>query len=252
MDIAKTRLIEAATALRRTIYRALPWGLRLGGLLFNLRFGADARSFGQLTYGLFHLYGVNGLPRTPFVPETLREIDGLPDGYGAEFGQKARRVAAKYFGETDQVDEVLSLAALKLLSNKSVEQSVRGKDVNQAENYVLRLVQNQALDMLRSEKVRRHEEISDIIEDPKSWQNLGELIPPREIDRLRGELERAVSPTLAPEIALYFDLLLDGYSNKQIAEDRLLPSLKTKPMTQQALAKYRSKIKDVLRGHYNV
>jgi DNA-directed RNA polymerase specialized sigma24 family protein len=144
------------------------------------------------------------------------------------------------------------LAALKLLSNHSIEQSVRGKDVYQAENYVLRLVQNQALDLLRSQKVRRHEEISDVIEDPKSWQALGEIIPPREIDQLRRELERAVSPTLLPDLPLYFDLLLDGYSNKQIAEDKLLSSLKAKPMTQQGLAKYRDKIKDVLRGHFNV
>lgn len=70
MTDAKTRLIEAATALQRTTYRALPWGMRLGALLFNVRFAANARSFGQLAYGLFHLYGVNGLPRTPFVPRT--------------------------------------------------------------------------------------------------------------------------------------------------------------------------------------
>ena len=59
----RDRLILAANELRRTVFASLPWGLRVGSLLFNLRFAADARSFGQLAYGMFHLYGVNGLPQ---------------------------------------------------------------------------------------------------------------------------------------------------------------------------------------------
>ena len=248
----RSRLIQAANELRRTVFASLPWGLRLGSVLFNLRFGADARSFGQLAYGLFHLFGVNGLPGTPFVPETIREIDKLPDGYGAEFGQKARRLAGRYLYDGDQIDEVLSLSAMKLISNKSVENSVRGRDLHQAENYVLRMVQNQALDMLRSEHVRQHEDITELLREPGSWEGLGELIPEREQDAIKHELEQAVSPRLMPDLPLYFDLLLDGISNKQIAEDRLLPSLQDKPMSQQALAKYRDKVKNVLRQHFEV
>ncbi len=246
------RLIMAANELRRTVFASLPWGLRVGSLLFHLRFGADAGSFGQLAFGLFHLFGVNGLPRTPFVPETIREIDKLPDGYGAEFGQKARRLAWRYLRDPESVDEVLSLAAMKLISNKSLDKGVRGKDLHQAENYVLRMVQNQALDMLRSEHVRRHEDITEILREPGSWEGLGELIPEREQDAIKHELEQAVSPRLMPDLPLYFDLLLDGISNKQIAEDRLLPSLKEKPISQQALAKYRDKVKNVLRQHFEI
>lgn len=252
MITAKVRLTEAATALRRTVFASLPWGLRIGSVLFNLRFGADARSFGQLAYGLFHLYGINGLPRTPFVPGTIREIDKLPDGYGSEFGQKARRLAGRYLYDGDQIDEVLSLSAMKLISNKSVENSVRGRNLHQAENYVLRMVQNQALDMLRSAQVRRYEDITELLHEPGSWEGLGELIPEREQDAIKHELEQAVSPRLMPDLPLYFDLLLDGISNKQIAEDRLLPSLKEKPISQQALAKYRDKVKTVLRQHFEV
>lgn len=252
MITAKARLIEAATELQRTTYRALPWGLRLGSLLFNIRFAADARSFGQLAYGLFHLFGVNGLPRTSFVPKTTREIDKLPDGYGAEFGQKARRIAQKYVSDTDQVDEVLSLAALKLISSSTFERSVGGKDLREAENYVLRLVQNQALDWLRAAKVRRYEDITELLHEPGSWAQLGELIPEREQARIRQEIEDSVSPRLMPDLPTYFDLLLDGVSNKQIAEERMLPSLREKPISQQALAKYRDKIKQVLRQHFQV
>ena len=40
-----------------------------------------------------------------------------------------------------------------------------------------------------------------------------------------------------PDLPLYFDLLLDGFSNKEIAEKRLLPSLESHPISQQAMAK---------------
>lgn len=252
MITASTRLFEAATSLRQMTFRALPWGLRLGAVLFHLRFGADARSFGQLAYGLFHLHGVTGLPRTPFVPATIRDIDRLPADYGVEFGHRAQRVARKYLADSDQVDEVLSLAALKLISNAAFERSVRGKELNQAENYVLRLVQNRALDMLRSEKVRRYEDITELLHEPGSWDGLAELIPEREQARIRQELEDSVSPRLMPDLPTYFDLLLDGVSNKQIAENRMLPSLRERPISQQALAKYRDKIKEVLRQHFQV
>ena len=248
----RARLVMAANELRRTVFASLPWGFRICSVLFNLRFGADARSFGQLVYGLFHLYGVNGLPRTPVVPETIREIDKLPDGYGSEFGQKARRLAWRYLLDAERVDEVLSLSAMKLISNKFVENRVRGRDIHQAENYVLRMIQNQALDMLRSEHVRRHEDITELLREPGSWEGLGDLIPESEQERIKQELEDSVSPRLMPDLPLYFDLLLDGVSNKQIAEDRLLPSLKDRPISQQALAKYRDKVKNVLRQHFEV
>lgn len=246
------RLIGAAEALRRQVFASLPWGLRVANVLFQLRFAADARSFGRFVYGMFHMLGVNGLPCTSRVPQTIREIDRLPDGYGAEFGQKARRVAAKYLRHTDDIDEALSIVALKLIGNKSVEDSVRGTDLQQAENYVLRMVQNQALDVVRRERVRRHEDITELLREPGSWENLGELIPEREQEQIRREIEQSVSPRLAPDLVTYLDLLLEGVSNKSIAEQRMLPSLRERPMSQQGLAKYRDRIKQVLQRHFEV
>ena len=81
---------------------------------------------------------------------------------------------------------------------------------------------------------------------------MDELIPEAEQERIKQELEESVSPRMMPDLPLYFDLLLDGVSNKQIAKDKLLPSLKKKPISQQALAKYRNKVKDVLRQHFEV
>jgi len=248
----RMRLVKAAEDLRRKVFASLPWGVRLGSTLFNLRFAADAATFGRLTYGLFHVYGVNGLPRTPAIPETLRQIDKLPANYGLEFGQKARRVAGKYLSDADQVDEVLSSTALKLVGNRTLDGRLKGMWLYEAENYVLKMVQNQALDLLRSDRVRRHDDLTELLHEPGSWDNLDNLIPEHEQEKIKRELEKAVSPWILPDLPLYFSLLLAGYSNKTIAENQMLPSLRKKPISQQGLASYRNRVKDVLRRHFEI
>ena len=64
---------------------SVPWETRLASVLFNVRFAADPATFGNLAYGVFHILGVEGLPRTPVVPTTVREIDRLPNDYGLEW-----------------------------------------------------------------------------------------------------------------------------------------------------------------------
>src|ERR1039457_941917 len=63
MKTAKATLIEAAEALHRKVHASLPWGLRLGHLLFNLRFAADPATFGKFSLGIMLMQGVEGLPR---------------------------------------------------------------------------------------------------------------------------------------------------------------------------------------------
>ena len=248
----RARLIQAANELRRKVYASLPSGMRLASVLFNLRFAADPGTFGNVAYGVFHLLGVEGLPRTPVVPKTFSEIDRLPNDYGLEFGNRAQTIARKYLHEQDDVEEVLSMVAMKLLSNESLRKSIKGKYIRDAQNYVLRAVQNLSIDFLRTQKAHRYEEISDLIREPGSWEGLEELIPEAEQERIKKELEESVSPKLLPDLPLYFDLLLDGYSNKEIAEKRLLPSLESHPISQQAMAKYRDKLKNVLRKHFEI
>jgi DNA-directed RNA polymerase specialized sigma24 family protein len=217
--------------------------------LFQLRFAADPATFGNIAYGVFHILEVQGLPRTAFVPKTIREIDRLPREYGREFGNRALGVARKYLHNDDDVEEVLSLVALKLVSNESLKKSIKGKNIREAENYTLRAVQNQAVDYLRGQKVRRYEEINDLISEPESWDGLGDLIPKREQEQIKNELESGGNK----DISMYLELLLDGYSNKEIAEKKMLPFLKLRPISQQALAKkYRNKLKNVLMTHFEV
>jgi len=253
MKTAKGTLIESANALRRRVHASLPWEMRLASVLFHLRWAADPASFARFTYGVLLTLGVEGLPRTSFVPATIREIDGLPRNYGSEFSGRVQYVARKYLDNEDDIEEVLSLTALKLISNQTLRNKIRGKNIRDAQNYVLRTVQNLAIDFLRAQRSRRYEEIGDLIREPGSWENLGELIPEHEQQQIRTELEESVGARQIPDLPLYLDLILDGYSNKEIAENRLLPSLKDKPVSQQALAKkYRDKIKDVLRQHFQV
>ncbi len=245
------RLIQAAQELRSRVYASLPWGYRVGRFLYELRFAAEPGVFGRFAYGLFLMCEVQGLPRTDVYPKTVREIDKLPRDYGCEFGFKARSIAYKYLGAGGDPEEVLSATALKMLTSPTFRKAIHGEILHRAESYVLVMVKNVALEQTRKQR-NRHLDIEELIEEPSSWDDLGKILPEKEKDELARELEQAVSPRLMPDLGLYFQLLLEGRSNQEIAEHKLLPSLKEHPMTQQGLAKYRTKIKDVLREHFDV
>ena len=250
---SKVRLIDATLQLRRKVYGSYPWGYRVGRLLFGIRYAAEPGAFGRLCYGLFSMHGVQGLPRTDVTPSSVKEIDKLPREYGREFGFKCRNWAAKYLhGSDDDIEELLSIVAVRLLTSPSIPKALDGEFVSRAEGYVLTMIKHSALEKHRSDKVRKHEDIEKLIDEPAKWDDLGKLLPEHEREQLAEELEKAVSPRLMPDLDLYFQLLCDGFSNKEIAEQRMLPSLREKPMSQQGLAKYRTKIQEVLQRHFDV
>jgi len=253
MNQAHQRLIDAAQELRKKVYSSLPWGLRVARFLVQIKFAAEPGAFGRLTYGLFLLYGVVGMPRVDFIPKTIREIDKLPRELGRDFGYKCRNVAAKYLGGSDDAgEELLSEVVVKLISSPDVKRVLNGEVLSRAESYVFKIIRNMAIDQLRKIHVRRHEDIDELIESPSHWDDLGKILTEREKDQLSMELKEAVSPQLLPDLPLYFQLMMEGYSNAEVAEQRMLPSLKEKPISQQALAKYRTKVRDVLERHFEV
>jgi len=253
MAPAQQRLILAVHQLRARVFSSLPWGYRVARFLVQIRFAAEPGAFGRLTYGLFMLYGVEGLPRVDFRPKTIREIDKLPRDFGREFGYKCRNVAAKYLrGSDDAIEELLSEVVVKLISSPEVKRVLSGEVLSRAESYVLKIIRNMGIDQLRKNHVRRHEDIDELIESPSHWDELGAILSESEKDDIAAELEKAVSPRLLPDLPRYFELLISGYSNKEIAEQRMLPNLREKPISQQALAKYRSKIREVLERHFEV
>jgi DNA-directed RNA polymerase specialized sigma24 family protein len=204
----------------------MSWGYRLAAVLYQVKFASDPEGFGRLVYGMFLMLRVTGMPPTPLVPSTSREIDRLPRGYGHDFGLASRALARRFFTDEGEVDDLLSVVGLKVLSDTSLHRGLAGKPISEAKSYVFKTIANQARDMLRSQRVRQHDVLDDLVGDPASWTSLGRHIPERETDQIKRELEAVVSPRLLPDLPLYFDLLLDGHSNAEIAEKRLLPSLR--------------------------
>jgi hypothetical protein len=241
---SRPHLIQSSQDLHRKVYASLPWGFRLARALFQLREGsADSEAFGRATYGLFLLYGVTGMPPAPFTPKNTREIsDARLKGYGRDFGRRAVGLAQlRLNGEADQVEEALSYVSLQLLSN-SFKEGVYGKDLHEAERYVLGMVHHRALDQLRKEKKNPELPVEEVF-DSGSWDELGDLIPEREQEAILRKLETQRS---APDLAQYFQLLLEGYNTNQIAQGQMLPVAKS----QQALRRYQGLIKNVLRQHF--
>ena len=254
MTDPRHRLIQAATDLRRKVYNSLPWGFRVAHILRQVKFATEPSVFGQSIYGLFLLYGVENMPTPPAIPTSTRDFGKLK-GYGREFGAKAFHYALKIFSrdrfKDEKAQEVLSNTVLKLLSDSSLESKLAGKPLLYAENYVYKTIHSVAIDFMRRDR-GTHENIEELIEEPASWDNLEDIIPQAELAQIINELERSVNLNNMPDIALYFQLLLEGHSTDEIAREKLLPSLQEKPMTQQGLRKYEAIIKNVLEKHFGV
>lgn len=262
-----SRLAQAARDLRSKVASSLPWGLRVARLLHQVRFATEPAEFGQAMYGLFLLYGVTGMPPAPFTPKNTREISRLK-GYGRDFGKRAYGAALHFFKNDsrtrsqnaltrdDLIQDVLSRVFLKLYSDPSLEGKLRGQTLPYAENYTLSSVKTETIDSLRREKIRMHDSIDDIVERPAEWDSLGELIPRDEQQRIINELEHSVSSNFAEDIGLYFQLILDGYSDVEITKGRMLPYLEDKDIpTDKAdsrLNKYKQTIKTVLTDHFDL
>ena len=252
---ARTRLIQASLELRRKVLSSKPWGLRVANLLFRVRFASDATVFGQAAYGLFLLYGVEGMPTPPFMPKNTRDIIRLK-GYGSDFGKKVLNYAMKLYRadlmKVERSGEALSLAYLKLISDPGLESTLKGKPLKYAENYVYATVKSVAFSEMRKEEVRHREDVEEVVHEPSSWGRLVELFPVEEQDDLVRDLERSVNLKTFPDIVEYFKLLMSGFNTQEIADGRMLPSLKDKPMTQQGLRRYEDVIMHVLEKHFGV
>jgi len=261
------RLVRATRDLRAKVAASLPWGLRVARLLHRVKFATEPAEFGQLMYGLFLLYGVTDMPPAPFMPKNTREITRLK-GYGLDFGKRARGAAFRYlkndfrtrsqnsFTRDDAIEDVLSRVSLKLYSDKNFKNKIQGQSLSYAENYTLSAVKNETINTLRREKLREHDTLDDVVEQPSAWDNLGDLIPQSEQQQIITELESSVSSDYAEDIGLYFKLILDGYSDVEITRGRMLPYLEGKEFpdnrADSRLDKYKRTIKNVLEQHFDL
>lgn len=261
------RLAQAARDLRAKVAATLPWGQRVARVLHQVRFATEPAEFGQAMYGLFLLYGVIEMPPAPFIPKNTREITRLK-GYGREFGKRAFGTVFRFIKSDprvrgqgtitrdDIIQDILSRVFLKLYSDTSLESKLRGQTLSYAEHYTLSAVKNETIDALRREKTRAHDSIDDIVEQPEAWDNLGDLLPESEQRKIIDELESSVSPNFSKDIGLYFQLILDGYSDVEITRGRMLPYLEDKDIpvdkADGRLNKYKQTIRNVLVDHFDL
>ena len=244
------RIIQASHDLRRRVYATLPWNYRLASLLFELRMGGTAEDLGRTAYGIFLLYGVTNMPETPFTPKTTREIGRLPKSYGADFGKKLEKVVKGYtYNHKEDTEDVLALLWTKLLSDPALKRLLEGKPLNEAEKIVYTTVRNLATNKYNFNKKKlRNTDLESLVEEPASadFSKLDTILLESEKEDIIEELERLGKGQLGRDLPLYFKLLVDGYTNTEIAENQMLPSMKENPMTQQGLARYRKEIERVL------
>jgi hypothetical protein len=256
-------LAASALDLRRRVYASLPWGFRLANLLMRVSSNTDA--FGRVAYGLFLMAGVtelpsiDGKPPEVFEPDTFRDIDKfLPREYGKAYGEKVYRALLKSFRNPSFVEDIMSMGLIKVMdaiSNKggTLLSHLRWKTKAEAENFLLRMMINMGIDVTRRENkslsIVDEEGEDRIIEDPQAFKQLEDLLPEKEMAQIKHELEK-IDERLAPDIDLYFDLLLEGYKDSVIVRDKMLPFLQERQMTQSNWSRtYKERIKEVLRKH---
>lgn len=246
----------------RSKFASLPYGTRVAHILFQFRVGSDANLFGRMVYGLFHVWGVEGLPPLPNPPKSLVQISRVPRGYGLDFGKSVYGYLFSRLRDRDKVEEVLSeFLTVKIMDKQhKLADKFKGMPLAEAEKVVMVAVKRYLVDTYRSENRREDspddKDISDvqhILETPGGGGDLGEVLPPAELDQVVREVQRLISPRnpeIARDIPLYFDHLMDGYKDSEIINNKMLPSLEAKPISQQAWSKgYKEVIKKVLDKH---
>lgn len=255
-------LVTAALHLRRQAYVALPWGYRLANLMTVLS-SHHTDDFGRVLFGVFLMAGVQGMDDTGRpLPTNVNEIDRkVPRGYGREFGARAYKVALKVLRDDSLAEDALSVTMIKLLSKAkdgTLASVIGGRPLKDAENFAFKMIRNNGIDLLRKRKQEgpaaigpEGEDLSQTIEDPGSWDDLGEIIPERKLKQIEEDLSKGVDKRLFPDLPLYFRLLIEGWTDSEILSEGALPFLKDHPEMSQAnwSKTYKSKVKDVLRKH---
>lgn len=262
-------LVRVASELGRKVYASLPWGYRLANLLVKLAAG-PAAGFGRVIYGLFLMNGVEGLPPIKdqpaenFKPQTARDMDRkIPIGYGANFGSKAYKMLLMKHRDPNRAEDLMTELMLKFLAKPDSLRNLAGQPLKRAESYILTALNMLAIDQFRhdtrgdedksiTDSMTDLEGVERVIEDPGAWDHLDRYLLESDLDNIREELARKVNPRVTPDLDLYFDLLLQGYTDAEIVRDQMIPFLKNNPMSHPAWLKYKDQIKSVLRKHFDV
>lgn len=204
----------ASRELRASIFRSLPWGYRVAHA-FTVLAAGTVETFGRAIGDVF-------LKRN--VPDMPEHGHGrtLPTGYYRDFADRVFKLMVSKFHRPDYVEDAMVEVMSKLSLNPNSLHEVSSR--KEAENFVLKSVQNAILNIIKYEKRRDHgsmhredeegEEVNVDFADPTSMHALEELMTSSTKAAIMRDLKRVL-----PWADGYFEMLLDGYNDKEIVGD---------------------------------
>jgi hypothetical protein len=229
-----------------------PWAVKVSSFFFRLGY-SESDTFGRFVYGLFLLHKVAGLPEVDpkRIPQTLDQIGRLPMGYGGDLGRKALGLAVQRARSRYRASEVLSIVTMKLAERHStLLKQFEGKPVKEAETYVLSMIRSAYLDLVRRDRnapfVQEWAELQETTPSDMPT-NLNRILSQEQFKEMVDGIARKVSPELAKDIPEYLELIADGYSDRKIVNNKMLPFFETHPMTDQGWTYWRKKMLNVLK-----
>jgi DNA-directed RNA polymerase specialized sigma24 family protein len=242
-------VLAKAKYLSRQIYASLPWGFRVAHLLLKLSFSLTD-TLGKVIYAHFLQAGVTGLPPINgqdalAAPETLyKHPERLPTGYGKNFANKIYAHLIRKTRSPDLAEEVVSDIMVLLTKGIGLKQGI---PLGQAEAYIFRLVNFTLVDIMRKAKndvsldsPTDDEDFSIDLADPKTFQDLDELIPRSELEAVLREIGK-----VHPKAVDWFKAQLEGVSDRELAEAWGVSA----PRVNQLVGKFAPEVKRIIQEH---
>lgn len=194
-------------------------------------------AFGRIVYAEFLRLHIPDMPpirgSAPYDVIDVHDrklADKLPPGYGKDFGERAYLTLAKKFGgnaASDIFSEYLSEYLVKFLAPGHARPDPE-RGLKDAENWVMKGLFNKSMDIYREVQQREKDfrsisrgEDEDVkggieidLEDPRSFQDIEDILPPHRMRLVEEKLRR-----VHPDAPLYVELLMQGYNDREIIGD---------------------------------
>jgi RNA polymerase sigma factor (sigma-70 family) len=258
----QAKLASDAVELRRQLYASLPFTVRLAHFWLKLSF-SDAQLLGSVAYATFLGWGVQGMPDIKGQPaleyaaakgiKGPRDIPKLPRGYGQEFGKIAigtgRKKLPADLKNSGAMDDITATVIEKLLKGSySKGGAPVGGPLKSAQAFIVKMVNNEVLDLIRKWKHRRGPALQDEegktldFSSPDEFLEVARELTPAEIDRMFKEIAQLGKDSRGAD---FIRMRLKGYSQTEIAKELGV----SVPAVSQWLKKNKSQIKDIIQRY---
>jgi hypothetical protein len=238
-------LLHRAAEVRRTIFASLPWGVRFAHIWGQLVAGDEALfdAWGKALGAIFLQAGVPEMPDPgPGWEKHPGDARRLPHGYMADFmAEVYRTILGQSARDPSVPEEAISSFFNKLQTGKAkIDLTKLTEGFKSAKTWAYTGMVNEGK-TIRKKKVREFSRQEDVREDEEGREAPADLIDPRALDEFR-KLERNprmwkewmdyLAQHLHPDMPLYLNLRMEGYTNDQIVgnlaknEPGMLPTYK--------------------------